>query len=136
MRRRRHTDQGSEETELNLTPMLDIVFIMLIFFVVTTSFVKESGIEVNRPSAQTAEQRDRGNILIGISPNGEIWIDKRPVDIRAVRAVVERLVAENPEGGIIIQGDREAQIGLLVKVMDQVRKAGVENVSIAASQEP
>jgi len=136
MRRRRHTDQGSEETELNLTPMLDIVFIMLIFFVVTTSFVKESGIEVNRPGAQTAEQRDRGNILIGISPNGEIWIDKRPVDIRAVRAVVERLLAENPEGGIIIQGDREAQVGLLVKVMDQVRKAGVENVSIAASQEP
>ena len=116
--------------------MLDIVFIMLIFFVVTTSFVKESGIEVNRPSAQTAEQRDRGNILIGISPNGEIWIDKRPVDIRAVRAVVERLVAENPEGSVIIQGDREAQIGLLVKVMDQVRKAGIENVSIAASQEP
>jgi len=109
---------------------------MLIFFVVTTSFVKESGIEVNRPSAQTAEQRDRGNILIGISPNGEIWIDKRPVDIRAVRAVVERLVAENPEGSVIIQGDREAQIGLLVKVMDQVRKAGIENVSIAASQEP
>ena len=88
------------------------------------------------PSAQTAEQRDRGNILIGISPNGEIWIDKRPVDIRAVRAVVERLVAENPEGSVIIQGDREAQIGLLVKVMDQVRKAGIENVSIAASQEP
>ena len=136
MRRRRHTDQGSEETEVNLTPMLDIVFIMLIFFVVTTSFVKESGIEVNRPSAQTAEQRNRGNILIGISPNGEIWIDKRPVDIRAVRAVVERLVAENPEGGIIIQGDREAEVGLLVKVMDQVRKAGVENVSIAASREP
>jgi biopolymer transport protein ExbD len=113
--------------------MLDIVFIMLIFFVVTTSFVKETGIEVNRPTAQTAEQRDIGNILIAISPNGEIWIDQRAVDIRALRAVVERLVAENPEGGVIIQGDREAQIGLLVKVMDQVRKAGVENVSIAAT---
>jgi len=133
MRRHRHSDHGSEETELNLTPMLDIVFIMLIFFVVTTSFVKESGIEVNRPTAQTAERRDQGNILIAISPNGEIWIDKRAVDIRAVRAVVERLVAENPEGGVIIQGDREAQIGLLVKVMDQVRKAGIVNVSIAAT---
>jgi biopolymer transport protein ExbD len=133
VRRRRHTDRGNEETELNLTPMLDIVFIMLIFFVVTTSFVRESGIEVNRPSAQTAERRDHGNILIAISPNGEIWIDKRAVDIRAVRAVVERLVAENPEGGVIIQGDREAQIGLLVKVMDQVRKAGIVNVSIAAT---
>ena len=133
MRRRRHTDQGNEETDINLTPMLDIVFIMLIFFVVTTSFVKESGIEVNRPTAQTAEQRDHGNILIAITPNGEVWIYKRPVDIRAVRAVVERLVAENPEGGVIIQGDREAQIGLLVKVMDQVRKAGIVNVSIAAT---
>ena len=133
MRRRRHTDHGNEETELNLKPMLDIVFIMLIFFVVTTSFVKESGIEVNRPTAQTAERRDHGNILIAISPNGEIWIDKRAVDIRAVRAVVERLVTENPEGGVIIQGDRDAQIGLLVKVMDQVRKAGIVNVSIAAT---
>jgi biopolymer transport protein ExbD len=133
VRRRRHTDHGNEGTELNLTPMLDIVFIMLIFFVVTTSFVRESGIEVNRPTAQTAERRDHGNILIAISPNGEIWIDKRAVDIRAVRAVVERLVAENPEGGVIIQGDRDAQIGLLVKVMDQVRKAGIVNVSIAAT---
>jgi len=133
VKRRRHTDYGNQDTDINLTPMLDIVFIMLIFFVVTTSFVKESGIEVNRPTAQTAEQRDLGNILIAISPNGEIWIDQRAVDIRAVRAVVERLVAENPEGGVIIQGDREAQIGLLVKVMDQVRKAGIENVSIAAT---
>jgi biopolymer transport protein ExbD len=133
MRKRRHTNQGNEETDINLTPMLDIVFIMLIFFVVTTSFVKESGLEVNRPTAQTAEPRERGNILIAISPNGEIWIDNQPVDIRAVRAVVERLVAENPGGGVIIQGDREAQIGLLVKVMDQIRKAGIANVSIAAT---
>jgi biopolymer transport protein ExbD len=135
VRRRRHSDQLNGDSEINLTPMLDIVFIMLIFFVVTTSFVKESGIDVNRPSAQTAEPRDQGNILIAITPNGEIWIDKRPVDIRAIRAVVERLVAENPEGGVIIQGDREAEIGLLVKVMDQVRKAGVKNVSIAASKD-
>ena len=132
MRRHRHTDQGNEEADINLTPMLDIVFIMLIFFVVTTSFVKESGIEVNRPTAQTAQRREHGNILIAISPNGEIWIDKHAVDIRAVRAVVERLISENPEGAVVIQGDREAQIGLLVQVMDQVRKAGITNVSIAA----
>lgn len=134
MRRKyRHTSLENDETDINLTPMLDIVFIMLIFFVVTTSFIKESGIEVDRPSAQTAERREHGNVLIAISPNGEIWIDKRAVDIRAVRAVVERLIAENPEGGVIIQGDRQAQIGLLVKVMDQVRKAGIKNVSIAAT---
>lgn len=134
MRRKyRHTSLENDETDINLTPMLDIVFIMLIFFVVTTSFIKESGIEVDRPSAQTTERREHGNVLIAISPNGEIWIDKRAVDIRAVRAVVERLIAENPEGGVIIQGDRQAQIGLLVKVMDQVRKAGIKNVSIAAT---
>ena len=133
MRKRRHTDPAAEEAEINLAPMLDIVFIMLIFFVVATSFVKESGIDVNRPTAETAERREQGNILIAIAPNGEIWIDKRPVDIRSLRAVVERLVAENPEGAVIIQGDRAAQIGLLVEVMDQVRKGGVSNVSIAAT---
>ena len=135
MRKRRHTDPSAEEADINLAPMLDIVFIMLIFFVVTTSFVKESGIDVNRPTAQTAERRERGNILIAIAPNGEIWIDKRAVDIRSLRAVVERLIAENPESAVIIQGDRAAQIGLLVEVMDQVRKGGVTNVSIAATPE-
>ncbi|MEA2094986.1 MAG: biopolymer transporter ExbD [Pseudomonadota bacterium] len=133
MRRRRHSEELVAEAEINLTPMLDIVFIMLIFFVVTTSFVKEAGIEVNRPTAQTAERKERANILIAIAPNGEVWIDRRSVDIRSVRASIERLRAENPEGAVVIQGDREAQIGLLVEVMDQVRKAGVTNVSIAAT---
>lgn len=132
MRRRHHSDV-EEEADINLAPMLDIVFIMLIFFVVTTSFVKEAGIDVNRPSAQTAERKARGNILIAITPGGEIWIDKRSVDIRSVRATVGRLHAENPEGGVIIQGDQDAQVGLLVSVMDQIRKAGITNVSIAAT---
>lgn len=134
MRRHSRVTENSAESEINLTPMLDVVFIMLIFFVVTTSFVKESGVEVNRPSAETAEVRARGNILLAIRPNGEIWMDGRAVDIRAVRANVERLRAENPEGEVVIQGDREAQIGLLVRVMDQVRLAGVSNVSIAAAE--
>jgi biopolymer transport protein ExbD len=132
MRRRRHSEEVSAEAEINITPMLDIVFIMLIFFVVTTSFIKEAGIEVNRPTAQTAERKEHANILIAIALNGEIWIDRRVVDVRSVRAVIERLRAENPESAVVIQGDREAQIGLLVQVMDQVRKAGVSNVSIAA----
>ena len=132
MRRRRHSEEMSAEADINITPLLDIVFIMLIFFVVTTSFVREAGIEVNRPTAQTAERKEHASILIAIAPNGEIWIDQRAVDIRSVRAAVERLRAENPEGTVVIQGDREAQIGLLVQVMDQVRKAGVSNVSIAA----
>ena len=132
MRRKRLQDV-EEEIDLNITPMLDVVFIILIFFVVSTSFVKESGIEVNRPTAQTAERKEHASILIAITPSGEIWIDRRVVDIRSVRAAIERLRAENPEGAVVIQGDREAQIGLLVQVMDQVRKAGVSNVSIAAT---
>lgn len=122
-----------DEAEINLTPMLDIVFIMLIFFVVTTSFVKEAGVDVNRPNAQSAETRQAGHIMIAITPAGEIWIDNRHVDIRAVRANVERLRAENPEGAVVIQGDRAAEVGLLVEVMDQVRLAGVADVSIAAN---
>jgi len=131
--RRRHTrtsDNG--EADINLTPMLDVVFIMLIFFVVTTSFIKESGVEVNRPSAQTAATQESANILIAIRPNGEIWIDGRAVDVRALRANVERLRVEFPQAKVVIQGDRAAPIGLLVKVMDQVRLAGIDDVAIAA----
>jgi biopolymer transport protein ExbD len=113
--------------------MLDIVFIMLIFFIVTTSFVKESGIDVNRPGAQTTERKERGNILIAITAQNDIWVDKRQIDVRAVRANVERLHAENPEGAVIIQADKDSKNGLLVEVIDQTRLAGVTNVSIAAT---
>ncbi|VAX11443.1 Biopolymer transport protein ExbD/TolR [hydrothermal vent metagenome] len=131
MRRHRINNNSSADSEINLTPMLDVVFIMLIFFVVTTSFVKEAGVEVNRPNASTSQQQESASILIAIRPNGEIWIDGRAVDVRAVRANVERLQAEFPESDVVIQGDKHAQIGLLVRVMDQVRMAGITNVSIA-----
>jgi biopolymer transport protein ExbD len=134
MRRRRLSDQD-EETTIDLTPLMDIVFIMLIFFIVTTSFIKESGIDINRPSANTAERKERGNILIAITANDEIWIDKRRVDVRSVRANVERLKAENPEGSVVIQADKDSKNGLLVQVMDQARLAGVYNLSIAAVKE-
>ena len=132
MSRRRHTETESEESDIDITPMLDIVFIMLIFFIVTTSFVKESGVTVSRPSAQTAVEQKGNNILVAIKPNGEIWIDRRSIDVRAVRANVERLKAENPEGAVIIQAAEYSNTGLLVKVMDQVRLAGVSNISISA----
>ena len=124
-----------DESTIDITPMLDIVFIMLIFFIVTTSFVKETGVEVNRPNAATAVRDERGNILIAITANDEIWIDKRMIDLRSVRANVERLKAENPEGSVIIQADKASKTGFLVETMDQVRLAGVQNVSIAASQD-
>lgn len=124
-----------EEAEINLTPMLDVVFIMLIFFIVTASFVKESGIDVNRPGAATAERKERGNILVAITEGGQIWIDRRQVDIRAVRANIERMHAENPQGTVIIQADEGSKNGLLVKVMDAARQAGVSEVSLAATVE-
>jgi biopolymer transport protein ExbD len=132
--RKRRGGGAEDESEVNLTPMLDVVFIMLIFFIVTASFVKESGIDVNRPDAQTAEKKEQGNILVAISSTGQIWIDKRQVDPRALRANIERLKAENPEGSVVIQADKESKNGLLVKVMDAARQAGVENVSLAATE--
>jgi biopolymer transport protein ExbD len=130
MRRRR--TRTMEETEVNVTPMLDVVFIMLIFFIVTASFVKEAGIDVNRPDAATAERKERGNILVAIAENGQIWINKRQVDPRAIRANIERMHAENPQGSVVIQADRNSKSGLIVQVMDAARLAGVYEVSIAA----
>ena len=124
-----------DDADLDMTPLMDIVFIMLIFFIVTTSFTKESGIEVNRPSAQTAEHQQQGNILVAISANNEIWIDKRQIDVRAVRANIERLHAEIPEGAVIVQADKDSRNGVLVQVIDQIRLAGVNNVSLAATPE-
>jgi len=109
-----------------------VVFIMLIFFIVTASFVKETGIDVNRPDAQTAVPKEKANILIAIGPNGDIWIDRRRIDIRAVRANIERLKAENPQGSVVIQADKKAVTETLIAVMDAARQAGVYNVSIAA----
>jgi biopolymer transport protein ExbD len=129
--RRRHI-QSDEESEINLTPMLDVVFIMLIFFIVTASFVKESGIEINRQYASQAEEKKSANIFIAIAENGQVWIDKRMVDVRAVRANIERLHAENPQGAIVIQADRASKNGVLVQVLDAAKAAGVENVSLAA----
>lgn len=128
-------DEDSNVGEINLTPLIDTVFILLIFFVVTSSFVKESGIEVNRPTASTAERQERGNIIISVTRNGDIWIDRRKVDLSALRANVERLHAENPEGSVIIASDRESRTGVLVQALDQARLAGVSNVSIAAYSE-
>jgi biopolymer transport protein ExbD len=130
MRRRR--DRRKSESEVNLTPMLDVVFIMLIFFIVTASFVKESGIEISRPGASTAVRKEKGNILIAISANDQIWMNRRQVDPRALRANIERMHAENPQGAVIIQADKDAKTGLLVKVMDAARSAGVKSVSLAA----
>jgi biopolymer transport protein ExbD len=130
MRRRRARER--EASEVNLTPMLDVVFIMLIFFIVTASFVKEAGIDITRPPAATAERKERGNILVAITESNQIWIDRRQVDPRSLRANIERMHAENPQGSVVIQADVKSENGLLVRVMDAARLAGVKSVSLAA----
>jgi biopolymer transport protein ExbD len=124
--------EEEEQNEINLTPMLDVVFIMLIFFIVTASFIKEAGLDVNRPDAPVTESKpEEQNILVAISATDEIWIDRRLIDPRAVRANIERLHAENPDGSVVIQANKRSTNKMLVTVMDAARQAGVYNISIA-----
>lgn len=120
-------------TELNIAPLIDMVFILLIFFLVTTSFVKETGIEVTRPTAATAASQPKATILIAIDPDNRVFMDRREIDIRAVRANVERALAENPEGAVVVVADRHSNTGTAIQVMDGCRMAGAQNVSLAAA---
>jgi len=131
MRRNILENNQEDEEGINLTPMLDVVFIMLIFFIVTASFVKEAGIDITRPEAKTAINKKKANILVAISASNEIWIDRRKVDKQAVRAMIERLHAENPEGSVLIQADQDAYSETLMAVMAAAREAKV-GVSISA----
>lgn len=121
-----------DESEVNITPLIDIVFIMLIFFIVTATFVKEAGIDVNKPDAPTAEVKKKANILIAIDANNNIWLDRRKIDIRSVIPNIKRLRAENPQGSVVIQADEESKNKMLVEVMDAARQAGVSNIALAA----
>jgi biopolymer transport protein ExbD len=118
--------------ELNIAPLIDMVFILLIFFLVTTSFVKETGVEINRPTAATAVSQAKATILIGIDAADRIFFDHREVDVRAVRANVERALAENPDGVVVVVADRASTTGTAIRVMDGCRLAGAANVSLAA----
>ena len=119
--------------ELNMAPLIDMVFILLIFFLVTTSFIKETGVQISRPAASTAVSKEKTNILIGITKDNRIFMDKREIDIRSVRANVERALAENPEGGVVIVADKESSTGITIKVMDGCKLAGAKNLAIAAT---
>jgi biopolymer transport protein ExbD len=121
-----------QSLELNMAPLIDMVFILLIFFLVTTSFVKETGIDINRPTASTAVSKEKGSILVGIAKDGRVYMDKREIDIRAVRANVERALAENPESQVVVVADKESQTGVVIMAMDGCRLAGANNVSLAA----
>ena len=127
--------RGGDKVDINMGPLVDMVFLLLIFFVVTTSFVKEAGIDVQRASASTAEIKERGSIMIGVTGDGGIYYDGKPVDVRSVRGLIERALAEDPEGGVVVVADKASQTGTVVAVMDQCRLAGAQNVSLAAKQE-
>mgnify|MGYP002621969983 CR=1 FL=1 len=129
----KHTRDDAGATALNITPMIDMVFILLIFFAVNASFVKEAGVEIERPNARTAEIQQKANIMIAVTENDEVWVDRQRVDPRSVRGHVERLHAENPEGAVVILADDASKTGLVIEVLDQARLAGVEQVAVAAT---
>ena len=130
MRRRYHQ---ADDAEINITPMLDIVFIMLIFFIVTTSFVKESGIDMTRPSSQPPKTEKISDVIfVKIDPSGQIFVKERPTDVRAVRANIESGLALKPDASVVVAASRDADAGLLVRVVDQARVAGAERVSVVA----
>jgi biopolymer transport protein ExbD len=132
MRSRRHTGE-IEETGIDLAPMLDFVLNLLIFFIITTSFVKEAGINVDRAIAETAEHKDSNNILIAIRSNGEIWMDRRQVDLREVRPMIERLHVERPDDTVVVIADKASHAGMLAQVMDEVKQGGIKDVAIGAA---
>lgn len=123
-----------DESQVDITPLIDVVFIMLIFFIVTATFVKEAGIDVNKPDAPTAEVKKKANILIAIDANNNIWLDRRKIDIRSVIPNIKRLRSENPQGSVVIQADEESKNKMLVEVMDAARQAGVTNIALAAEK--
>jgi biopolymer transport protein ExbD len=130
----RRSLRGGEKVNIDMGPLIDMVFLLLIFFVVTTSFVKESGVDVQRSTAATAEVKERGNIMVGLTVDGEVWFDGERVDVRSVRAHVERALAEDPESGVVIVADKKSETGLVVQIMDQCRLAGAKDVSLAANR--
>ena len=129
MRRSLISQAVEEAEEPNITPMLDVVFILLIFFIVTANFIKDPGLEINRPDSETAEITENAAILIAIGPAGEIYMDGRRIDVRQVKANVIRLMAENPQGAVVMQADKKATAEKIISVMDEVREAGVIDIS-------
>jgi biopolymer transport protein ExbD len=133
MQSRRHVLHSTDETGIDLAPMLDFVMNLLIFFIITTSFVREAGVTVVRPGAETAAPEETGNILIAIRSNGEIWMDRRQVDLREVRPTIERLHVERPEDSVIVIADKSAKSGVLAQVMDEVKLGGIKDVAVGAA---
>jgi biopolymer transport protein ExbD len=132
MQSRRHAPE-SEDHGIDLAPMLDFMVNLLIFFIITTSFVKEAGVTVTKPDALTAENRQNGNIMIAIRENGDIWMDRQQVDFRRMRAIVERLSVERPDDSVVIIADKASKAGIVARVMDEVKIGGITEIYLAAN---
>lgn len=131
----RYTRKRSRESvQLNIAPLIDMIFILLIFFLVTTSFVRESGVDVKRPVAKTAQKKDKTNMVIGITADNMIYIEGKPIDKRAVRSYMERFLMQNPNGSVVIAADEDSKSGIVIQVLDACRLAGIKNISVAARQ--
>jgi len=126
--------RSTGSTELNMAPLIDMIFILLIFFLVTTSFVKESGVEVKRPIASTAESKEKTNMIVAVTKEGQIYVEGRSIDIRSVRSFMERFLYETPGGSVVIAADSESMTGTVIQVLDACRLAGIKEVSVAARQ--
>jgi biopolymer transport protein ExbD len=122
----------ADESNIDMTPMLDVVFIMLIFFIVTASFIKEAGKEVVKPEAETAKRKELTSLLIAVTANNEIWMDRRAVDRAAVKHIIQKLYSENPKGAVVIQADRESDASTVLYVMEAAREVGVRDIAVAA----
>ena len=133
MKSHKFSAEEGEDHAIDLAPMLDFTINLLIFFIITTSFIKESGITVVKPEASTAEHRESGNILISIRENGEIWMDRRRADIREIRSMIEKLHIERPDDSVVIVADKSSRASVLARLMDEVRSGGIRDVSVAAS---
>ncbi|MBN1907647.1 MAG: biopolymer transporter ExbD [Deltaproteobacteria bacterium] len=127
--------KSDDSVDINMSPMVDMTFLLLIFFLVTTTFVKESGVEVNRPIASTTESKENTNIVIGVTKEGMIYIENQIIDVRSVRSRMERFKSEMPEGNVVITADKDSLFGVAIDVLDQVRLAGIKNVVVAATKE-
>lgn len=137
MTRRRRRGRGAEDAAINITPLLDIVFILLIFFIVTTSFVKEFGVDMNRPANAPVQERKRADVIaVRVTADGRVFVENRAVDAQAVRANIESGLARKPDASVVVVADRAADAGLMVRVVDQARVAGAANVSLAAAAAP
>ena len=130
----RKQEKQADEKVADLTPMLDVVFILLIFFIVTSTFIKETGIEINRPDTQTAEMKKTVSLLVAVAADNSIWIDKKRVDMRNVRPMMEKLHAENPRGGLVIQADSASKVENVLAIMESARAIGIIQIAIASEQ--